>query len=251
MPHKEVQIDTQDGVCPAHVYHPDSPGPWPAVLLYMDGIGMRPAVLEIAERLANAGYYVLAPNLFYRVGYNAEYGPRVFEDPVTRADLMTRIIPSASPANVMRDTEAFLAHFDSQPNVRHGRIGVTGYCMGGRLSLYAAGTFGERIAAAASYHGGGLATDAPDSPHLLAPRMQARVYVAGAIEDRGFDEVQKARLEQALAFAGVDHTVETYNARHGWVPSDTPAHDPVETEHHWRTLLELFREKLGSPQPRS
>lgn len=244
MPHTELQIKTQDGICPTHAYYPEGPGPFPAVLLYMDGIGMRPAILEIAERIANGGYYVLAPNLFYRVGYNAEYGVRVFEDPESRADLMNRIMPSASAGNVMRDTESFLAYFDEQSNVKSDKIGITGYCMGGRLSIYAAGHFGDRVAAAASYHGGGMATDSPDSPHLLAPRMKGRVYVAGAIEDRGFDDAQKARLEQALTDAGVDHKVETYNARHGWVPSDTPVHDEKETEHHWRTLFELLHQQL-------
>ncbi len=119
--------------------------------------------------------------------------------------------------------------------------------MGGRLSLYAAGHFGDRIAAAASYHGGALATDAPDSPHRLAPRMTARIYVGGAIEDRGFDDAQKARLEAALTDAGVDQVIETYQAHHGWVPSDTPAHDPAAAERHWTTLFELFGGTLTAP----
>jgi carboxymethylenebutenolidase len=102
------------------------------------------------------------------------------------------------------------------------------------------------VAAAASYHGGGLATDAPDSPHLLAPRIKARVYVGGAIEDRGFDDTQKQRLEDALTQAGVAHTVETYNAKHGWVPTDTPVHDPVAAEKHWQTLFDLFDGALKS-----
>src|SRR6185312_10104158 len=121
------------------------------------------------------------------------------------------------------------------------RLGVRGH---GLLHGWAAGTYPERFAAAASYHGSSLATDAPDSPHLLAPRMRAWIYVAGAIEDRNFDDAQKQRLDDALTRAGVRHTVETYNARHGWVPSDTPVHDAVETEHHWRTLLDLFARTL-------
>jgi carboxymethylenebutenolidase len=158
---------------------------------------------------------------------------------------MTRIMPSASTANVMRDMESFLPYVDAQPNVRAGKFGITGYCMGGRLAMYAAGYFGDRFAAAASYHGGGLATDAPDSPHRLAPQVEARVYVAGAIEDRSFDDAQKARLEQALSDAGVDHLIETYPARHGWVFADTPVHDQVAAERHWDTLLSLFGETLG------
>lgn len=245
MQYSAQEIETQDGRCSTHAFAPDGPGPWPAVLVFMDGIGMRRSLLDIAARIASAGYYALLPDLFYRVGYKAEHGVDPFSDPTARADLMTRIIPSASAANVMRDTQAFLKHLDAQPNVRHDRIGITGYCMGGRLSLYAAGHLGDRVAAAASYHGGGLATDAPDSPHRLAPGIRARVYVAGAIEDRSFDDVQKERLERALTEAGVDHVIATYPARHGWVPSDTPAHDPVATERHWETLFELFAATLG------
>ena len=250
MSHTELQIETADGRCPTHVYHPSGSGPWPGVIMYMDGVGMRPALMEIAERIANSGYYVLLPNLFYRVDFDASHGMKVFTDPDLRKDLMTRVMPSASAANVMRDTETLFRHLAAQPEVKDAPIGVTGYCMGGRLAVYAAGHFGDRIAATASYHPGGLATDAPDSPHRLAPRMRARVYVAGAIKDPNFDDAQKARLEQALTDAGVDHTIETYNAMHGFVPRDTPVHDEAATARHWETLLALFAAKLkpGVPQ---
>src|SRR5215831_7412395 len=162
MSHTELQIETSDGHCPTHVYHPSGSGRWPGVIMYMDGIGMRPALMEIAERIANSGYYVMLPNLFYRVDFDASHGMKVFTDPDLRKDLMTRVMPSASPANIMRDTEALFAHLAARPDVRDDRIGITGYCMGGRLAVYAAGHFGDRIAAAASYHGSGLATDAPE-----------------------------------------------------------------------------------------
>ena len=247
MPHESLLVDTADGRCPVHAFHPDGAGPWPAAIVYMDGIGMRPAVLEIAERLATqGGYYVLLPDLFYRIGFTGEDGARLFATPEGIAEWKETVMPAASSENVMRDTEALLAHLDASDMVRHdGGIGITGYCMGGRLALHAAGHFGDRVAAVASYHASGLATDAPDSPHRLADRIRARVYVAGAIEDRGFDDAQKARLERALADAGVEHLVETYNARHGWVPRDTPVHDPVEAERHWRTLLALFGRTLA------
>jgi carboxymethylenebutenolidase len=251
MTHAELQVETADGRCPTHAYHPDGRGPWPAVIVYMDGVGMRPALMEIAERIADAGYYVLLPDVFYRVDFDASHGAKVFSDPELRRDLMTRVMPSASNANVMRDTEALLAHLAAKPEAQSDRIGVTGYCMGGRLALYAAGHFGDRVAAAASYHGGGLATDAPDSPHRLASQMKGRVYVAGAINDATFDDAQKARLEQALTEAGVDHTIETYEARHGFVPRDTPAHDEAATAKHWQTLLALLSDSLGAGVRRS
>jgi carboxymethylenebutenolidase len=216
------------------------------VIVYMDAGGVRPAMLEIAERIASAGYYALLPDLFYRVEFDASQSSRFYTDPDFRKDVFTRVMPSASPTNVMRDTEALLAHLGAESQVRPGPIGISGYCMGGRLALYAAGHFGDRIAAAASYHGGGLATDAPDSPHRLARGMRARVYVAGAIEDRSFDDAQKARLDEALTDAGVDHVIETYDARHGFVPRDTPAHDEAATARHWETLLSLLGQSLNA-----
>ena len=245
MPHTELQFETADGRCPTHIYHPDGSGPWPVVIVYMDAVGIRPAMMEIAEQIANAGYYAVLPDLFYRVEFEAGQALKFFSDSAFRQDVMTRVMPSASHANVMRDTEALLSHVAAQPEARSDRIGITGYCMGGRLALYAAGHFEDRIAAAASYHGGRLATDAPDSPHRLAPQMKARIYVAGAIKDSSFDDAQKARLEQALTEAGVDHTIETYNALHGWVLRDTPVHDEAATAKHWETLLALFAGTLN------
>jgi carboxymethylenebutenolidase len=241
-------IETRDGHCPAYVFRPGAGerGPWPAVLFYMDGLGIRPALFEMGERLARHGYLVLLPDLFYRAGPYAAPDPRTFfADPVLRQAWMTKYIASASQANVMADTAAFLDYLAAQPDVRPGGVGTTGYCLGGGLSLAAAGHFPDRVVAAASYHGSRLVTDAPESPHRLAPRMKARIYVAGAVEDPGFTDEMKARLESALTDAGVEHTVETYaGARHGWVPADTPVHDPAAAERHWHTLFALLDAKL-------
>jgi carboxymethylenebutenolidase len=234
----ELEITMRDGRCPSYVWRPPRRGPWPAVLVYMDGIGIRPAMLEVGERLATEGYFVLLPDLFYRSGRYAPMNAKtVFTDPAERKVLMEKYLSLVTPANVMSDTEAFLAWLASQPDVRPGPIGTTGYCRGGLMSLTAAGTYPDQVAVAASYHGGNLASDAPDSPHRLAPRMRARVYVAGAIEDASFTDEMKARLERALTDAGVDHPIETYPARHGFVPRDTATYDPAAAERHWETLL--------------
>jgi carboxymethylenebutenolidase len=215
--------------------------------MYMDGIGIRPAMLEVGERLATHGYFVLLPDLFYRSGPYAPMDPHtVFSVPEQRKVLMEKFFAPATSANVMSDTRAFLDHLAAEPDVRPGGIGTVGYCMGGFLSITAAGTYPDRIVAAASYHGSRLATDLPESPHLLAPKMKARVYVAGAIEDASFPDDMKVRLDEALTAAGVDHTVETYPARHGWVLGDTPAHDAAAADRHWETLLAL----LGDTLPR-
>lgn len=246
MAHETIEVRTEDGICPTHVFTPDVGGEQPAVLFYVDGIGIRPALFEIGERLAYGGYYVLLPDLYYRSGFSAREGSRLFTDDAIRAEWMKTVLPTVSIANIMRDTSAMLAHLERQPRVRSEKIGTTGYCLGGRLSLAAAGHFPDRVVAAASYHASQLATDAPDSPHRLAPQMKARVYVAGAIDDPGFDDAQKQRLDDALTAAGVVHVVETYNARHGFVPSDTPVHDEAATEKHWRTLFNLLDETLVS-----
>jgi carboxymethylenebutenolidase len=242
---EKITIRTRDGACPSYVYRPGKAGPWPAVLVFMDGLAIRPAMLELGERLATYGYFVLLPDLFYRSGPYEPMDPKtVFSDPEKRKVLMEKFFAPATPANIMSDTRAFLEYLATQPDVRPGGIGTTGYCMGGLMSLTAAGTYPDRIVAAASYHGGRLATDAPDSPHLLAPKMKARVYVAGAIEDQSFPDDMKERLEQALTEAGVDHKIETYPAKHGWVFRDTPVYDAAAAERHWQTLVALLGSKL-------
>lgn len=242
MPRSTVTIETRDGRCEASVFRPSTgSGPWPAILFFMDGIGIRPALFAMGERMAEHGYFVLLPDLFYRAGpYTAVDPKKLFSDPEVREAWRSKFIASANQANAMSDVSAFLDFLAKQKDVAPGKIGTSGYCMGGGLSLATAGHFPERVAAAASFHGARLATDAPDSPHLLAPKMKARVYVAGAIEDAGFPDDMKARLERALADAGVAHTVETYPAKHGWVPSDTPVHDAACAERHWKALFDLF-----------
>jgi carboxymethylenebutenolidase len=241
----KIEIPTRDGTCPSYVYRPTGRGPWPTVLVFMDGLGIRPAMLEIGERLASHGYFVLLPDLFYRSGPYAPMNPHtVFADPEQRKLLMEKFFAPATPANIMSDTGAFLDYLTAEPDARAALIGTTGYCMGGLMSLTAAGTYPDRIVAAASYHGGRLATDAPDSPHRLAPKIKARVYVAGAIEDASFPDDMKARLEEALTSAGVDHHIETYPARHGWVFPDIPVYDAAAAERHWQTMFALFDELL-------
>jgi carboxymethylenebutenolidase len=246
---EKVEITTADGVCPSYVFRPRGRGPWPGVLVFMDGIGIRPAMLAVGERLAEHGYFVLLPDLFYRSGPYAPMNAKtVFTDPEQRKVLMEKFFGRAPLPRIVEDTRYFLEYLRSQPDVRPGGVGTTGYCMGGAPSLAAAGTYPEQVVAAASYHGARLATDVPESPHRLAGRMRARVYVAGAMEDASFPDDMKGRLERALAEAGVDHVVETYPARHGFVLTDTLAYDEAAAERHWTTLLGLFDARL-KPAP--
>jgi carboxymethylenebutenolidase len=244
-----VAIATPDGSCPTSIFRPEGPAGtrWPAVIFYMDGFGPRPALFAMGERIAAAGYIVLLPDLFYRVGAYETPPMTLFSDPALRKHWSETYLASASFAHVMTDTAALLAHLDERHDVLGNQIGVTGYCMGGARALVAAGTFPERVAAAASFHGSYLATDAPDSPHLLAPRMRARVHVSGADQDPSFPPAMRDRLQAALDAAGVVSTVEIVaGVRHGWVPSDTPVHDPAAAERHFQVLLALLGASLPS-----
>jgi carboxymethylenebutenolidase len=245
MPSVRTEIRTDDGVCPTHIFTQAGAGPKPGVILYMDGVGIRPALMQLAQRLADGGYVVMLPDLFYRAG---NVGPadvnKIFSDLEYRADWQKKVMMSAVVPNVMSDTKALLDFLSDQSYVRQSRVGTTGYCMGARMSLSAAGNYPNRIAAAAAYHGGGLATAAADSPHRLASKMKAKIYVGGATGDAGFDDDQKKRLDAALTKAGVEHTIETYPAKHGWVLTDTPVYDAVCAERHWETLFALFKNSL-------
>jgi len=168
-----ADIKTADGICPSFIYHPEGDGPWPGVLMFMDGPGMRPAIQAVAQRLADAGYYVLLPDLFYRSGpYAPIDAAKVFSDKASREQHRETFMAKATPKAVMSDLPALLDFLAAAPQVAPAPVGVVGYCMGGRLALIAAGTYPEHFIAAASYHGGGLANDTPSSPHLLASKMR-------------------------------------------------------------------------------
>lgn len=254
MSHTTHTIETRDGQSRAWLFQPDQgSGPWPAVLVYQDGRGIRPALFEVADRIARGGYVVLLPDLFYRAGpYDAPDGATFAKDAEFRKRWQEKYMATATKANVLSDTEAFLDFLAGRPEVSSLSVGTTGYCMGGGLSLSAAGKFPERVIAAASYHGGNLATDAPDSPHLLASKIKARVYVAGAVEDPSFTDEQKKRLIEVLDQAKVASTVETYaGAKHGWVPTDSAVYDREASERHYQTLLALFDATLKKAPPKA
>ena len=242
---ERVEINTRDGICPAYVFLPPGSGPWPAALVYMDGIGIRPAMLELGEKLATFGYFVLLPDLFYRSGQYAPMDHTIFSDPEKRKILMEKFIgPLSAGDNGMSDTRAFLDFLNAQEAVSAGPIGVTGYCMGGFMSFTASGTYPDDITAVAAYHPARLATDDPKSPHLLAPKIRARMYIGRASDDAGFPDDMRDRLEDALDAAGVDYSLETYPAKHGFVFHDLPVYDAAAEQKHWETLVALFHATL-------
>ncbi|MFE9097298.1 dienelactone hydrolase family protein [Streptomyces sp. NPDC007264] len=243
-----VDIPTRDGRADAYLTHPDDGGPHPAVLLYMDAFGLRPGLKAMADRLAGNGYTVLVPNVFYRHGRAPVVELPDFVDPSERPELFQRITPlirSLTPDLAERDADAFLRWLADCPQAAEGPVGVTGYCMGVRLALRAAASRPERVAAVAGFHGGGLATDAPDSPHRVAGRITAEVYLGHADQDRSLPPEQIERLEKALTEAGVRHRTEVYpGAQHGFTQADTSSYHPEAAERHWRELLALLHRAL-------
>jgi carboxymethylenebutenolidase len=242
----DVQIPAPDGAARGTLHIPDGTGPWPAVLVYPDAGGYRELMkAEFGDRLASMGYVALSPDVFYRAGDWAPFDMKTaFSDERERARLMG-IVGQLTNERVIADTEAFASFLLGRSEVSGTAIGTTGYCMGGRLSMIAAGGLGDKIAAAASFHGGNLAAaDKPQSPHHAADKIKATVYVAGAIEDNSYPPEQAALLEQALTAAGVDHKLETYQARHGFAVPDHGTYDKAAADRHWAALEILYGEHL-------
>jgi carboxymethylenebutenolidase len=244
---QDIRIPTEDGECPATVFTPaDGTGPWPGAIFFMDGLGIRPALVAMGRRLADAGYVVLLPDLFYRAG---TYEPLDVKEVFASGSFREKVAPlmeSTDNRRAAQDTGAFLDALQSRDDVTGTRVGTTGYCMGGAISLTVAGTYPDRIAAAASFHGGSLATDSELSPHVVADSITGRVYVGAADNDSTYPPEMAARLIEALMSASVDHRHELYvGAAHGWTMSDFPVFDAAAAERHWSELVGLFGATLG------
>ena len=217
----------------------------PTVIFFHDGIGLRPVMHEMAERLAAMGYLVAMPNMFYRAGDFPPFDPATaFTDPAERARLW-EIIRQAAPASVMRDLGLLLEALADQPGARVDRVGCVGYCLGGRMAFTAAGAYPDRVAAAASIHGGSIATDEPDSPHRQADRIRGRLYFAVADNDRTCTPESQELLAATLKEAGVAYELELYSgAAHGFAVPDLATYDQAAAERHWQRLESLFAETL-------
>src|SRR5580700_8180052 len=228
----KIELKTPDGPCTTEVVTPEGGGPWPAVIVFFDAGGLRPAQTRIAERIAAGGYVVLQPDLFHRSPPLADLlgGPvtlaamrSVFQDPALRGKFMGGYyMPALAYENLTKTIGAVLEHVAARPDVR-GRTGTTGYCMGGNASVRAAAIFGDRIAATAAFHPGGLVTDQPDSPHLRAKSIKSRVYLGPAIGDLPLEAETKLRAE--LDGGHVHYEFEQYEAKHGYAVDDAEVYD--------------------------
>jgi len=242
----EVDIKTPDGTADAYFVHP-SKGSHPGVLVWPDIFGLRPAFRQMGKRLAGSGYSVLVVNPFYRTKRAptaAEHAD--FDDPATRTALMN-LAQTLSPATTATDARALVAWLDGQPSVSRSRkMGTTGYCMGGPLTLRTAAALPDRIGAGASFHGGGLVTDKPDSPHLLIPKLRAHFLIAIAENDDKRQPEAKDVLREAFAKARLPAEIEVYaGTLHGWCPPDSKVYNHEQAERAWSRMLVLFTGALA------
>lgn len=243
---KDVEIKTPDGTADAALYYPKGKGAWPAVLLWTDVVGLRPVFREMGKRLAADGYVVLIPNPYYRVRKAPVIdGSFNFASPEDRAKLGP-LRATVTPDGTARDATAYIAFLDAQPQTsKKKKVGTQGYCMGGPLSFYTAGAVPGRVGAVASFHGGGLFTDAPTSPHLTLTRTKAEYLVAVADNDDKQDPTIKDKLKAALDAAGRKSKVEVYEgAAHGWTVKGSQVYNEPAAEKAWAELLAVYKRAL-------
>jgi carboxymethylenebutenolidase len=246
MAREDISIKTNDGACPTSVFTPSSgAGPWPAIIFVMDGMGIRPVLREMAQRMADWGYVVLLPDLYYRQGpYEALKPAEVFAS----GRIMEIIMPLLESIDGQRagdDATAFLAYLDTRADVAGKKVGTHGYCMGGGLALNIAGAHPDRIAAVASFHGGSLATDSHLSPHLAFSKISGFVYIGAADDDPYYDANMAAKVTQALMQHHVAHRHELYkDAAHGWTMADFPIYKKDDSERHFDELRALYDKHL-------
>ncbi|MET8473560.1 dienelactone hydrolase family protein [Streptomyces sp. NPDC006422] len=237
-----MQIPTPDGQADAFVAFPDDGAPHPGVLLYMDAFGVRPVIEDLARELAGHGYYVLAPNVYYRHGSIpvVELPEHISEE--NRPEIFGSLMPlleAHTSERILRDAQAYVDFLTAQPEVSEGPIGTTGYCMGAALALRTAAAHPDRVAAVAGFHPGMLVTDAPDSAHLSADKVAGRVHLGLAEGDLTPEAV--AALNASFEAAGVEHSIELYpGSVHGFTMADTSAFDADALKRHWDRLLPLL-----------
>jgi carboxymethylenebutenolidase len=244
---KDVEIKTPDGTADAALYYPEGKGSWPAVVVWPDVVSLRPVFREMGRRLAGEGYVVLVPNLYYRVkkapvvegGFN-------FANPDDRAKL-TPLRATVTPEGTDRDAVAYLAFLDGLPQTnKKKKVGTQGYCMGGPLAFRTAAAVSSRVGAVASFHGGGLVTDAPTSPHLTLPQSKSQYLVAIADNDDKQDPTAKDKLKVALDAAKRPNTIEVYaGAAHGWTVKGSQVYNEPAAEKAWAELLALYKRALA------
>jgi carboxymethylenebutenolidase len=248
---KAIEIPTADGTADGYLCQPETGGPWPGVVYYVDIMGIRPANREIAKRIAANGsangYVVLLPNVFYRTGPppSFEFKPDFTDDRTKKR--FSELAAPLTPEAMVRDGSTYVDFLAKQPSVAKGPFGVIGTCFTGSMALRTAASRPEKIAAVASFHGGWLHTDQPTSPHLLLPQIKARLFFAHATNDPYIPAESIAKLEQALAAWGGKYESRTFGAAHGWTVPGSPVYNEREAEAAFAKLMELFSATIANP----
>jgi carboxymethylenebutenolidase len=245
----EIQLETSDGQLDAFVCHPEEDGPHPAVIFYMDAPAIREELRDMVRRLASAGYYVMLPNLYYRIGTEGNYGydlSRLREDPAEHQK-MSAAMATLSNARIVEDTAFLLAHLRSDPAANDASLGCVGYCMSGPFVISVCAAYPADFSAGASYHGVKMVTDKPDSPHLCIPAIKAEIYIGFAENDTLVDKSDWQVLADGLSDAEVTHRVEIYpEVGHGFVFPQRAFYERAAAERHWERLHALFHRRLDS-----
>jgi carboxymethylenebutenolidase len=251
MAEHETEIQMPEGSSDSFFYCPEGNGSVPGVLYLTDIGGNRVANREAAQRLSAKGYAVLMPNIFYRTG-RAPLQPSLRTlDEEGRKKRMAELSNPLTPEAMGRDAATYIDFLASQRCARPGMIGVVGYCFSGKMAMFAAAARPDKVAAVASFHGGGLCTDAASSPHLALPRIEARLYFAHASKDHSMPEEAIANFDQALARWGGKYESETYrDAYHSWTSTDSPVYNEPQAERAFQKLLELFEQTFHRPSAR-
>jgi carboxymethylenebutenolidase len=244
---RTVDIKTRDGDMNTYIYHPERPGPFPVVVMYMDSIGVREELADMCRRIASVGYYVIMPNLYYRRFRSVDIDPVRIMDPAydEKFRLLWSLIDGLSNTMVTQDTEALLGFLATDPVARPGKLAIIGYCMSGPFVFRLAGEYPDRVAAAASMYGVHLITDKPDSPHLLVDRIEGEMYFACAEHDKYIGKEELASVRELLVKAGVRGGVEIYpETTHGFAFPARRVYNKAGTERHWERLFDMFQRNL-------
>lgn len=250
MQEKMVDISTRDGTMNTYIYRPDGDGPFPVVIFYMDSVGVREELADMCRRIATVGYYVIMPNMYYRLARYVDLDANRLRDPAyaDRIELLWKLNRSLTNTLVEEDTAEILKFLETEKEASKGKVGMVGYCMSGRYVLRNAGAFADRVGASASVYGARLVTDLPDSAHLVAHKIKGEMYVACAEHDHYITSEDLQKVQKIFDDNKVNGHIEMHpESEHGFAFPTRRIYHKESAERHWERLFALLRRNLASP----
>jgi carboxymethylenebutenolidase len=247
MQERVTDITTADGKMNMYIIHPDSDGPFPVVIFYMDSVGVREELLDMCRRIASVGYYVLLPNIYYRMVRSFDFDAKRVKDPAygEKVAELWKLSRHLTNTRVADDTRAMFEFLDSERAARPGKVGITGHCMSGRFVFHLAGAFPDRVAASAAFYGGNFISDTLDSAHLLAGNIKGEMYFAFAEYDDFVPPGMLEAVQRIIDDTKINARIETYQeAHHGFAFPNRRAYDKRSAERHWERLFDMWRRNL-------